>query len=111
VIPSHLASPNSVLKLLDQIAAHTNTEQKVYEETDHDIPTNMPQSVYLPLRVALSSFVVDCVMNGGVGGTDVHVLQKAYCAEICAIVSQFGSNGLGTSSSAQLAGYKNSATN
>jgi len=49
--------------------------------------------------------------NGGFGGTDVHVLQKAHCTEICAIESQFGCTGLGTSSSAQIAGYGNSAIN
>jgi len=56
-----------------------------------------------------SSFA--CGANRGIGWSDVHVLHKADCSEICVNVSQFVCTGLDTSSSAQLAGCQNSGTN
>jgi len=61
-----------------------------------------------------SSFIqslIACSTNGGIDKLDVHVLHKTNYGKIYANVSQFGYTGHGNSSLAQLAGYKNSATN
>ncbi len=56
----------------------------------------------------------ECGTHNGIGATDVIILQKAHCAEVCTIVSQFDHASIGPpnhSSSAQLIYYKDSATN
>ncbi len=47
--------------------------------------------------------------NIGIVSSDVLALHTANCGEVNANVSQFGYTDLGTSSSAQLVGYKHSA--
>jgi len=37
-------------------------------------------TVSLPPRVALSQSSVDCGANGGIGGSDIHVIHKTYCS-------------------------------
>ena len=58
-----------------------------------------------------NSFILSLSANDRIGQSDVDILHKANCGEICVNMSQFGYVGLGTSSSVQLAGYKNSANN
>ncbi len=98
VVPYASFAPRSS----DKVAIHG----KIYYQVHPYVTVSVSPSK----RSSTTQSLVDCVMNGGIGGTDVHVLSKAHCAEICAIVSQFGYNGLSTSILVQLAcWYKSSA--
>jgi len=51
-------------------------------------------------------FLISCGANCRIVSSDAHVFHMGYCDKVNANVSQFGHIGFGTSSSAQLTGYK-----
>jgi len=95
-----MAPTSSDLNLSIQILVHKKIDCQVHLYAGYSIST---------AKNSFTQFLDECGRHIGIGGTNVCV-QKAHYAKICVNVSQFGCTGLGTSASAQLTRYKNSAT-
>jgi len=93
------SSASPALKLSDEIVVYRKTFCQVHIH---------PNSISAPKSNSIQSLIA-CGAHTGIVSSDVHALHKANCGEIYANVSHFGYTGLGTSSSAQLVGYKHSA--